>query len=252
MIKITRQFLLCFSALGMLTACGGGGMSQVGLGTEKGQVAAVLERAALKASGHQEAAHLASVYQRNPNDLGAAIAYAKALRQAGRLEPAGEVLRRFATGQDGAPNAQAEYAAVQILNGNYSSAEYYAGQAVKKDARNYEAIHYLAIAQDLQGKHGAAHANFNTALSNWDSGAPTPVMNNLALNLALQGRVGEAVDMIASAAAMAPGRRDIENNFRVIHGLKNAKRNASYYSPDAKQTKHANRKAPPVPGKKPV
>ncbi len=249
MIKTSRHFLLCFSALGLLTACSGGGQHHA-LHTDKSRVSAALERASIQASGDENLTYLSSVYQRNSRDVQTAASYAKALRQNNYLDKALEVLTPFTKHKKPSSLIMSEYAALQILNGNYAAAEKYAALSVEGEPENYEAVHYLAIAQDLQGKHSSAYEHFNVALDNWTMGKATPVLNNLALNLALQGRVEEAVEMISNAAAIDPHRLDVENNFRVIHGLKNAKRNLAYYEKQEKQ--HAANQLPPVPPRKPA
>lgn len=248
-MKKAHHFLLCFSALGLLSSCSAS-HHNAALHTDKSRVSVALERAILQASGDENLMYLASAHEHNPLDASVAASYAKALRLHNHLDQALSVLTPFTMRKTVSAYILSEYSALQILNGNYAAAEKYALQAVESEQDNYEAVHYLAIAQDLQGKHSSAYEYFNLALENWNMGKPTPVLNNLALNLALQGRLEEAVKMISNAASLGPHRLDVENNFRVIHGLKNAKRNAAYYAPKSKE--HASNQLPPVPSKKPA
>lgn len=45
-------------------------------------------------------------------------------------------------------------------------------------------------------------------------------MNNLALNLASQNKLGKAIDMLLKAKEISPGRVELERNLRIIRTLK--------------------------------
>ena len=55
-------------------------------------------------------------------------------------------------------------------------------------------------------------------MKHW-KGDSTPILNNLALNLASQGHLEEALSLIEKAQKMAPGRMDLERNRRIIATL---------------------------------
>ena len=222
MFKKTRHVLLCFSALGVLSACTFSPSHTTQKQTQKSSIDAALERIAAQKYGSGSLAYLETVYKRNTNNVEAALAYAKALRKAGYAETAARTLTPFVGLAQANNNALSEYAASQIILGQYQRAERYAARAYQANEKNYEALHYLAIAQDMLGQHAQAEKNFQRALKNWNNGSPVPVMNNLALNLALQGKVEPAIAMITKAVSLAPQRRDVENNLRTIYALRHA------------------------------
>ncbi len=180
---------------------------------------------------------LEKVYKRNPNDPKAAVQYASALRKNGYLYKAETVLSPFANDETADIAPLIEFAHVQMERGNYSTAESYARRAVKKDDTSSSAYHALAIALDAQGNHAPAEAAFRRALESWQ-GDPVPVMNNLALNLAAQERVEESIAILKRAKDMAPQRREIERNLRIIKTLNEPARPlGDYYRPAPKPKK---------------
>ena len=71
---------------------------------------------------------------------------------------------------------------------------------------------------DAQKKHQAAEVAFREGLEHWQ-GDSTPILNNLALNLASQGHLEEALSLIEKAQQLSPSRMDLERNRRIIATL---------------------------------
>lgn len=235
-MKSFKMILLCASAVSLLTACGSTSNSNQGLQSHHtNKFDAALQNAAAKTSHAEALPFLGTIYKRNSNDPAAALGYAQALRQAGEFDQAGLVLAPFAFDKNSPSSVKTEYAAIQLAIGNYTSAEGFAQKAVAQNEDDYEAFHYLGIAQDARGLHTDAETSFRKALKNWE-GSPVPVLNNLALNLATQKRPNEAVEFIDHATALAPNRRDIQQNRRIINALQQV-----YVAP-----------TPPAPAKKPA
>lgn len=166
---------------------------------------------------------LERVYKRNPDDANAAMKYARALRHFDYLNRASMVLRPFANDADSSVAVKNEYAAIQLAQGNYTSAEEFAQQSIIRDPENYQAFHFLGIALDAQGMHVEAERAFRKGLEYWE-GDPAPIMNNLALNLATQGHVDEAKTILEKALSVAPDRDELQRNFRIISTLQEAKK----------------------------
>ncbi len=188
------------------------------------KINAALDRAADEASSKGETkeslAFLESRYKRESKNPEAATKYAAALREAGRLNRADLILAPFATDEKAPANSavQTEYASIQAAMGSYPEAEAHARKAVEADPASGQAYHILGIVLDAQGYHPQAEVAFRKALDNW-SGDPSPVMNNLGLNLASQGFLDEAIDTLRKAAAIAPNRTEIERNLRIVSAL---------------------------------
>lgn len=200
-------------------------------GTESDRINAALERVADQASegGHtrQSMTALEKLYKRDSENPDIAAQYAQALRQNGRLSRANMILRPFA--EDGDienVNVQTEYAALNAAMGNYIDTENYARKAVLESPEYGKGYHLLGIALDAQGKHEPAEKAFRKALDYWE-GNPSPVLNNLGLNLASQGFFDEALETLRKASATSSGRDEIERNIRIISTLQSSIPNAS-------------------------
>lgn len=182
---------------------------------------------------------LEQLYKRNSSDEITATKYAAALRHAGYYKRASLVLTPFATAQ-GQDNVTVlnEYAAIQSAMGNYIAAETAAKQAVLADPTSGQAYHVLGVALDAQGHHEQAKVAFEKGLDNWQ-GDPSPILNNMGLNLAALGFIDEAMEVLRRAMATAPNRTEIERNLRIVSALQ--------YQPPATE----DDRLPPVPGSKP-
>lgn len=221
------------SALALLPACQtAGGMDSARAGERNARIDAAMERAAGQVGG--ETAHnlvsLERAYKRNPEDDGAAIDFARALREQEQYNRASMVLSHLARAEDGSASVKAEYAALQAAMGNYEGAEKYAREAILKDAESYQAFHILGIALDAQGYHAQAEVAFRKGLETWE-GDPAPIMNNLALNLASQGFLDEASQILQRAAATSPDRPEIERNLRIVTALQQTQATSGLHRP---------------------
>jgi Flp pilus assembly protein TadD len=218
-----KSFLLCASALGLLSACGGGHSAQRdGSHHASGnRIDAALQRAASQSAHQQSLPFLQTLYARNSSDVNAALNYASALRQAGQADQAALILAGFANTENAPESVLIEYSAIQLALSNYVAAADYASGVLKDDDEHAQAYHYLALAFEALGRHEAAETAFRGALQNW-AGDPVPVLNNLALNLATQRKLDESVELISRAAALAPQRADIQSNRLLIQKLASA------------------------------
>lgn len=175
--------------------------------------------AALQAGNIDQAvALLEKSYRRSPKDPAVATQYSEALRKSGKSEMAALVLKPFANAETVSVGTLTEYASVQLERGEYADAQKFAQKALDMESKSSEAEHVLAISLDAQGQHEQAETHFRSALDMWE-GDPVPIMNNLALNLASQERISDAVDILKKAKSIAPNRVEIERNLRIISTL---------------------------------
>lgn len=213
--------LACFSVCVLLAACQASGVAPQE-NSRSSRIDSALARAAGTASigGMQNASlpYLEKIYKRNSDDPVAAANYAAALRRADHLKQAAAVLAPFANQDEGNAAAKREYAAVQLAMGNNDRAEHYAQKAILADEKDAQAYQYLGIALDSQGMHKEAERAFRKGLDYWQ-GDPTTIMNNLALNLATQGYLDEALEILQKAKSLAPGRIEVERNLRIVRAL---------------------------------
>jgi Flp pilus assembly protein TadD len=179
------------------------------------------------------------IYKQNPSSAKAATEYARILRKQGQLDKAEAVLAIFAADSASPHFAYAEFAAIKLAKGEYSEAEIYTDDALELKPDDAYALHLSGIALDGLSRYKEAEEAFRGALDNWE-GNPVPVMNNLALNLATQGYIDEAISILERARTLEPDRTEIERNLRIIRALNEG--NAQYFPEQA---------AIPTPMKKP-
>lgn len=173
-------------------------------------------RAAYQGKADDTLALLEQVYKRNSTDPNAAINYSQALRNAGRFNRASMIIAPFAKEDNAA--TKAEYAAVKTGLGEYSAAETIVRKALEIDPEYGKAHQVLGIALDTQGQYEEAEKSFRTALEHW-IGNTSSVLNNLGLNLAAQGKLTEALDVLQEALDRSPNRVEIERNLRIVNTL---------------------------------
>ena len=218
--KLSRYAVMAIAAM-QLAACGTTAKTDPDTDVSE-RVDTALEKAAIIASkdGTSSANLLAleRQYKRNSNDPALALAYARGLRQAHFLKRAAMVLAPFADGENGLAGIKTELSMIELGLGNYSTAERYAKDAIIDNPEDYQAYQNLGIALDAKKMHTEAERAFRKGLEHWQ-GNPTTIMNNLALNLATQGFIDEAVEILERAKALSPNRIEIERNLRIIRTL---------------------------------
>ncbi len=183
---------------------------------------AAIEKAAIQASrsGSSSARLLAleKQYKRNSNRPAYGLAYAQGLRQAGYLNRASAILTPFANKDNALVGIKTEMSMIALGLGNYDAAERYAQEAIIQDPGDHYAYQNLGIALDAKEMHPEAERAFRKGLEYWE-GDPTTIMNNLALNLATQGYIDDAVGVLERAKKISPDRIEIERNLRIIRTL---------------------------------
>ncbi len=183
---------------------------------------AAIEKAAIQASmsGSSSARLLAleKQYKRNSDSPIYALAYAQSLRQAGYLNRASTILSPFASEDGALDGVKTEMSMISLGLGDYDAAERYAQEAIIQDPGDHYAYQNLGIALDAKEMHPEAERAFRKGLEYWE-GDPTTIMNNLALNLATQGYIDDAVGVLERAKKISPDRIEIERNLRIIRTL---------------------------------
>ncbi len=190
--------------------------------TQTERIDSAMEKAAITASskGSKSATLFAleKQYKRNSDNPAYALSYAQALRHAGFLNRASIVLSPFAKGDDAPLGTKTEMSMIALGLGDYDMAEKYAQNAIIQNPSDHYAYQNLGIALDAKEMHPEAERAFRKGLEHWQ-GDPTTVMNNLALNLATQGFIEEAIEVLEKAKALSPDRIEIERNLRIIRTL---------------------------------
>lgn len=223
----------------LLGACAAANDTQVGdpIDSLQGQRAATERRLATTASDAMHAGKTGEalvayekLYKRDSRNPDVAVNYAQLLRRSGKADQAVKALEPFAAGKrKDSPRApiamlKNEYAAALIETGKFDLAQPVL-ETVLNDATltdfHPDASNLSGIALDAQGQHKEAEKLFRQALDGW-KGDPTSVMNNLALNLASQGKFDEALTTLRRAQVMAPQKTEIARNIQIISELRDA------------------------------
>lgn len=218
-----RGLLLASLSLSVLAlgACSSTGSNRTNV-SDANRVDSILERAAREAKANGNKAEtvilLEKIYERNPDDAAVATSFGQALREDEQLNRARQVLFPFTEGKNAYPDAVIELAMVQLALGQYKDAELTSRRAVEMDEKSGRAFLALGTALDAQNYHEQAEVAFRRGIDNW-KGDPAPIMNNLALNLASQNKLDQAIDMLLKAKEISPGRTEIERNLRIIRTL---------------------------------
>lgn len=161
---------------------------------------------------------LAQIQNRAPDDPKLAARYAYALREDEQIKKAIQVLTPFSSGKNKDIDAVTENAMAHLSLGDFKTAEKLASEGIKMDEKNARAYLALGTAQDAQGNHQEAEISFREGIKYW-SGNSAPILNNLALNLASQGHLEEALSLIKKAQVEAPNNIELERNKRIISTL---------------------------------
>ena len=222
-LHTSRIFLAKLSvSLLALTACSTTSTTNRTDSAGASRVDTILERAArdAKAGGNkaEALAILEQLHAKNPKDASVATAFGQSLREDEQLNRARQVLVPFTEGKDAYADAITELAMVQLALGQYKESELTARRAVAKDPESGRAFLALGTALDAQNYHEQAEVAFRRGIDKWQ-GDPAPIMNNLALNLASQNKLDQAIDMLKRAKEVSPGRIEIERNIRIITTL---------------------------------
>ncbi len=154
-----------------------------------------------------------------PNDPDISIRYARALRNDGQLQVAKKVLKPFISGEQPYPEALTEMAMIHLSEGDFKNAELRARETITILPENGRAFLALGTALDAQEYHEQAETAFRRGIEYW-RGDPAPILNNLALNLASQGKLDEAIKVLERARKTSPNRMEIERNYRIISTLR--------------------------------
>jgi len=218
MRKFTRYIVILMAA-SSLSACqtvqndGGTNNQNVNEALDRAAVSAGMKRAESRSLLDAEQA-----YKKNSSNPMNALSYARALRQSEYFSRAATILKPFADKKDGDSKLKTEMSSVQLELGHFGRAEKYAQNAVLQAPEDYLAFRNLGIALEAKGQHPQAERAFRKSLEFWQ-GDPSPIMNNLALNLATQGFVEEALDILEKAKNLAPNNMTIERNLRIVRTL---------------------------------
>lgn len=160
------------------------------------------------------------LYHDDPHNPEYILSYARSLRRAGQLEDALLVVRTPARQKKATEPMMTECAMVLVALGQYDEARDFARMAVDKNPKSPDALQALALSYSGLGDHAQAQIHFQEALALWPEGRDkTPVINNLAMAQAAQGKVLEARSTMALATGEALRSQVYQNNRSFLSSL---------------------------------
>lgn len=231
MMRFSSSTALCLSAALLLAACGTSSEGQKPVSAKPSSSAPAiserlddaLEKSIAQAQATGDPQKVLAVYEQllqiKPKDPDITVRYARALRDDKQLKKAQAVLAPFTGAENPHPDALTELAMIHLNLGQFKEAELRARETITLRPENGRAFLALGTALDAQGYHEQAETAFRRGIEYW-RGDPAPILNNLALNLASQGKLEEALNVLDRAKEASPGRLEIERNYRIISALR--------------------------------
>ncbi|MDA7949020.1 MAG: hypothetical protein MPJ78_16270 [Hyphomicrobiaceae bacterium] len=178
------------------------------------------ERPPLKPNNplHIATAHWARKHQKNPSDPKAAINYARNLKTIGAKDKAMEALARTYQLNPGHGALASEYGRLALDVGKTQMAEQLLNQAMRsKGNADWRVLSALGTLNAKRGDHKKAQHYYHAALRQ-QPGA-TSLYNNLALSYALDGRAGDAENLLKRAVAQGHNTPRVRQNLALVLGL---------------------------------
>lgn len=178
------------------------------------------QRAALKPNHplHIETTKWARKHQKNPSDAAAALNYARNLKALGAKDRAFEVLARTHQLQPGNGELTSEYGRLALDLGKVQMADQLLNRALKSRGNpDWRLLSALGTVQAKRGDHKKAQSYYLAALKR-QPGA-TSVYNNLALSYALDGKAGDAENLLKQAVSKGHNTQVVRQNLALVLGL---------------------------------
>ena len=169
-------------------------------------------------AGAVQATHKwAEAYAKRPNDPKIAIGYAKALKAIGSKDKAVEVLTASYRADQENGEIAAELGRAALDAGRMDVAEHALKTAETKGVKDWRTLSAQGALRAKKGEHAQAQQYFLAALQ--EQPDAVPVINNLALSYALDGKAGKAEDLLRKATASGHDDRRVRQNLALVLGL---------------------------------
>ena len=158
--------------------------------------------------------------QRNPDNAGLAMDYARLLRREGETTKALAVIKPFVVQETANPAMLTEYARLFLMENDPISAKHYAQNAFSQDPESVPTMLILTSALTLTGEANQAEILLRSAQKRAPKDWQDVIANNLALTLAAQGNLDEARAQMEKAVELTTRYGDrVEGNRDLIRSL---------------------------------
>ena len=187
--------------------------------------------------------HWAKQYQKKPSDPKVALNYAKNLKALGSKEKALSVLASSYRLNRGHGELASEYGRLALDLGRSGVAEPLLNQAMRsKKTADWLVLSALGTVNAKRSDHKKAQSYYLSALRQKPDSAS--VYNNLALSYALDGKAGNAENVLRNAVAKGHNTARIRQNLAMVLGLqsKNSEAQMITQADTGSQKKNKNSK----------
>lgn len=177
-------------------------------------------RAALQPNNpmHIATSQWARKHQKKPADVPAALNYARSLKALGAKDRALEVLARTHQLQPKNTELASEYGRLALDLGKVQLADQLLNRAMRgKGSPDWRLLSAMGTVQAKRGNHKKAQSYYVAALKQ-QPGA-TSVYNNLALSYALDGKAGDAENLLKQAVNKGHNTQVVRQNLALVLGL---------------------------------
>lgn len=164
------------------------------------------------------AAYWGSRYDRNPNDIDAAVAYSAALRKIQSNEEAVKVMTRAANANPEHAAANLEAGKTLVEAGRAFEAVRYLEKSTELSPQDWRAFSAYGVALDQIGEHKLARTKYDMALV-FSPDSPM-IMNNKGLSFALEGDLDQAKAILRGAATSRGADARIRQNLALVLAMK--------------------------------
>jgi Flp pilus assembly protein TadD len=158
------------------------------------------------------------LFQKDPEDIEAALGYARNLRYVGTPARAVQVLEEVLA--DGLENSRllSELGRALIASGKPERAITPLTEAVTTGQNDWRTLSALGIANDQLGRHPKARNYYRQAQR--VSPENTAILNNLALSWALSGDLDRSLMILERANKMPEASAQVRQNLALLYGVK--------------------------------
>lgn len=170
------------------------------------------------------AAYWGSRYNKNPQDVDAAIAYSAALRKISSNDEAVKVMTRIANANPEHPGANLEAGKTLVEAGRAFEAVRYLEKAAELAPQDWRPFSAYGVALDQIGEHKLARTKYDMALV-FVPDSPM-VMSNKGMSYALDGDLEQAKAILRGAASMRGADARIRQNLALVLAMKGEMREA--------------------------
>lgn len=179
------------------------------------------EMAAQSSSNHEladAARYWAAIYETDPSNLDVAAKFATSLRLAGEPRGAIALLGQILEKRPGDPQLLGERGKAYAAANEFAPALADLDTALKTAGNDWNLHSARGVILDRQGQQADAEAAYRQALA-LSPGNPK-ILNNMALNIALAGRLDEAITLLREASRHPQATVQVRQNLSLLLAMK--------------------------------